>query len=156
MQYIECPEYYKGRWPASRNDKLLFLAGGITSCPDWQQDYRKLLENEPNLILLNPRRKNFDVRDPNASDFQITWEHENLEGSDMVSFWFPEETLCPITLFELGKISAKQSKPIFVGTHPNYKRKFDVIKQLQLIRPSITVVHSLENLADQIIKYLRR
>jgi hypothetical protein len=66
-----------------------------------------------------------------------------------VSFWFPKETLCPITLYELGKQSAS-NKPIFVGVHPEYARRRDVEIQTQLIRPEVKIVYSLEDLAQEI------
>ena len=78
-----------------------------------------------------------------------------MEQCQGVSFWFPEETLCPITLYELGKI-AMSNKVMFVGTHPNYKRRFDVIKQLQLVRPEIKVTDNLVDLAKTVSNYLRR
>ena len=39
MKYIECPEVYEG------NERSLFLAGGISNCPNWQPDLVKLLED---------------------------------------------------------------------------------------------------------------
>lgn len=59
------------------NGIKIFLAGGITNCPDWQsvlidiiKDYKKdIVEN---VVLYNPRRKNFPIGDPNAAEQQIT------------------------------------------------------------------------------------
>jgi len=67
----------------------------------------------------------------------------------MIQFWFPQETLCPIVLYELGAWS-KTNKPIFVGVHPEYKRRQDVEIQTKLARPEVKIVFSLENLAKQI------
>jgi hypothetical protein len=140
MLYIEAPNY--GGYPHTR--KALFLAGGITGCPDWQNDVVRAL-NDTNLVLLNPRRKNFDVSDKSATDIQIRWEYKHLQLADAVLFWFPCETLCPITLFELGAQS-KSNKPLFIGTHPNYQRQRDVYVQMGLARPELFVSNSFADI----------
>ena len=151
MRYVKCPDILFHGF----NEFTLFMAGGITGCPDWQESFKALLSDEGSLVLVNPRREMFDITDPTMSDQQIKWEHIHLEQCQGVSFWFPEETLCPITLYELGKI-AMSNKVMFVGTHPNYKRRFDVIKQLQLVRPEIKVTDNLVDLAKTVSNYLRR
>ena len=150
MKYIECPKIYK----ENKKEKSLFLAGGITGCLDWQSELVELLEKE-NITLLNPRRKNFPVGDLNASRNQIAWEYNHLRKADAISFWFTKETLCPITLYELGKISAG-SKKLFVGVHQEYSRKQDVEIQTELIRPEIEIVYSLEDLAKQVKQWSRK
>jgi hypothetical protein len=146
MRYIECPEVYTGE------GKTLFSAGGISDCRDWQKELAdKLVDLD--FVFINPRRKNFPINDPNASEEQIKWEFGHLQNSEMVSFWFPNETLCPITLYELGRW-LNSDKKIFLGIHPEYKRKFDVEIQTGLARPEIEIVNSLEGLANQIRRYL--
>jgi len=150
MRYVKCPEnFYPGF-----NEFSLFMAGGISNTSDWQAIFKSLLLSESNLVLINPRREKFDVNDPDASDLQIEWEHMHIERAQGISFWFSPETLCPITLFELGKVAAGVRKLLFVGTHPQYKRKYDVVKQLKLIRPEVQVVESLVDLAQQVSYYL--
>ena len=128
----------------------VFLAGGITNCPNWQKSMVKLLENT-DLVIFNPRRKNFPINDPNASEEQIKWEHKYLRIAGIISFWFCKETLCPIVLFELGRWSHYLlQKVIFVGVHPYYKRIKDVEIQMKLEKPEIEIVYSLEDLANQI------
>lgn len=144
MKYIECPEIYED----IGNERSLFIAGGITNCSDWQSELVEKLKDE-NLIILNPRRKHFPINDPNVEIEQIKWEYEHLKKASAISFWFAPETLCPITLYELGKQSIL-SKNLFIGVHPNYARKLDVEIQTKLIRPEIKIVYSLHNLADQI------
>jgi hypothetical protein len=145
MNYIECPNTYDG------TGMSIFLAGGISNCSNWQQDMVKLLAHT-DLTLVNPRREDFDITDPNASDFQIRWEHRHLNKATAVLFWFPPETLCPITLYELGARSTTKV-PIFIGIHPDYKRKFDVEVQTSLVRPEIQIVYSLKDLAKQVIAW---
>jgi hypothetical protein len=142
MRYIECPEVYEG------DERSLFLAGGISNCPLWQLNLAKLLE-DTDLTILNPRRKHFPTENPNLEEEQIAWEYDHLRKASAVSFWFPRETVCPITLYELGKISMTR-KPLFLGVHPDYSRKRDVEIQTRLVRPEIKIVYSLEDLAEQI------
>ncbi len=82
----------------------LFLAGGITGCPDWQRQLRDKLADTP-LTLLNPRRANFPIDDPRAA-------------------------------------------PLLVGAHPDYARRDDVVTQTRLARPDVTVMDSLDALAE--------
>ena len=142
MKYIEAPDIYN--W----EEKSLFLAWGISNCPDWQEEYINYFK-DTSLVLLNPRRTNFNVADKSVEIEQITWEHEHLERSDIISFWFWKETICPIVLFELWKY-ASSTKDICVWVHPEYQRKSDVIIQLGLIRPEVKVVSTLENLAREV------
>jgi hypothetical protein len=144
MKYIEASNTYNGP------EKSLFLAGGISGCPDWQADVVRMLA-ETNLVLLNPRRKDFPMDDPSQADFQIKWEHAHLRKASAVLFWFPCETLCPITLYELGAWSMTE-KPLFVGIHPNYARRQDVEVQTQLARPEIGIAYSLQELAGQVLR----
>ena len=144
MHYIEAPTPYT----YEESDKSLFLAGGITGCPDWQQDIVKLL-SDTFITILNPRRADFPIHDPNAAMEQIKWEHDNLRRSCAISFWFPKETICPIVLYELGAWSMTDV-PIFVGMHPEYQRRQDVEIQTKLARPKVEIVYSLDELANQV------
>ena len=122
------------------NSITVFLAGGITGCKDWQEDViDEMFAYQNNdsiycgipITLLNPRRKNFDVNDPNAEYEQISWEHRMLSKCDIVSFFFDNsESLQPITLYELGRWS--MIKPTIISIVDGYKRKNDVLIQKQL------------------------
>lgn len=148
MEYIESPKNYNGK------GKSLFLAGGITNCPNWQLDLVDLLKNE-NIIILNPRRKNFLLNDPIVNKKQIKWEHNHLRKAKAISFWFPKETLCPIVLYELGSWSMTD-KPLFIGVHPEYKRREDVEIQTKLVRPDIKIVYNLKDLSEYIINWSKK
>ena len=149
MRYIESPT--EQRYSSATS---LFLAGGITGCPDWQQEVVSMLFLKP-VAIFNPRRKNFPIDDPTASVKQIDWEFRYLRSCAAISFWFPCETLCPIVLYELGAWSMT-SKPIFVGVHPDYKRKSDVEIQTSLVRKDVEVVYSLEDLVGQIVSWVNK
>lgn len=130
----------------------IFLAGGISNCHDWQSEMIRLLgEGGNQRDLINPRRDNFDTSDLSAAETQIRWEHAALQKATSILFWFPSETLCPITLYELGA-HCQREVPVFVGVHPDYKRKLDVEIQTQLCRPEIQIVYSLEDLVAQVLE----
>ncbi len=144
MRYLEALEDLE----RTLGYKSLFLAGGITGCPDWQQSMKQLL-SDTDLILLNPRRADFPIHDPNAAREQIAWEHNHLRKADAILFWFCKETIQPIVLYELGAWTTID-KPIFIGVHLEYQRRQDVEIQTELVRPEVEIVYSLQELADQI------
>jgi hypothetical protein len=153
MTVVEAPAEFQ---PAS--EPALFLAGGITGCPGWQAEMIALLDGLP-MTVLNPRRANFPIDDPSAAEGQIRWEFRHLRKTDAVLFWFPAETLCPISLYELGTWTAyrdeRGQRPLFVGTHPGYQRRQDVVIQTRLARPEVTVRERLEDLAGDVREWLR-
>ncbi len=143
MRCIEALEEYEGA-----GERSIFLAGSITGAPDWQGRLVELLKEEK-IVVLNPRRKDFPVKDAAAAEAQIAWEHSYLRKADAISFWFSKETLAPITQYELGAWSMTK-KPIFVGVDPDYPRRRDVEIQTRLARPEVGVVYDLNDLADLI------
>ncbi len=142
IKLITCPE----EQTTSRN--TLFLAGGISNCPDWQSDLIKLIDKLP-ITTLNPRRLSFDTSNPSATDFQIAWEHRHLHIAETISFWFPKETECPITLFELG-YWLLSSKPLIIGADPDYIRIQEIFAYLAIHRPELRIDTTLKDLALKI------
>jgi hypothetical protein len=132
-----------------RNIKL-FLAGGITNCPLWQDELVELIKGADILTVYNPRRKNFPIHDPKAAEEQITWEHNHMESADIISFWFSKGSLNPIVLLELGKYAL--ATKVFIGIDPGYERTQDVIIQTKLSRPDVRIVYSIIDLAAQILQ----
>ncbi|MEV6298201.1 nucleoside 2-deoxyribosyltransferase domain-containing protein [Actinoplanes sp. NPDC051861] len=118
----------------------LFLAGGISGVGDWQREAIGLLAPVwP--ALYNPRRPAYPVGEGAR---QIRWEFEHLALADAILFWFSHETVQPIVLYELGRW-AGTDKPLAVGAHPGYSRRFDVVEQLGLARPGLEVHDDLES-----------
>jgi len=145
MIYVEAPEY--------KDYPSVFLAGGITGCPDWQEEVVKFLEPLP-IIVYNPRREDFPIDDPMAADVQIEWEYRYLNKVDFRLFWFPKETICPIVLYELGKYANVANRcradegtggNFVVGTHRDYQRRQDVVIQTGLVHPNKEVYYDLAN-----------
>ena len=140
MKEIKAPERYEH----NPDQRTVFLAGGITNCPDWQREIPKALTE-------------IDTSNPAMEQEQIEWEHQHLLQSHAYLFWFCEETVCPITLFELGKVAGLfPAKSLFVGTHPKYSRKRDIDFQMLLMHPEVHVVYALDRLVEQVTKWAKQ
>lgn len=148
MTYIECPDEYVPDFTRMWDPPSVFLAGGITGCPDWQREIRPMLKG---FIILNPRRKNFPMDDPTAARYQIAWEHRHLRKADAIVFWFPRDNAagCPIALFELGSWSVQSAK-VAVGIERGYVREDDVRIQMELLTHEVPIVSSLPALAEKV------
>ena len=144
---IEAPNPQYGPYDVTK----VFLGGGISNCPPWHDYFLRRIQGfNCDYTIYNPRRADFDVSDPNQSVIQIKWEHDHLHMSDIIVFWFPCETLCPITLFELGKYCQPNGRSLIVGCHPDYKRKTDVIEQMKLARPGFKVHEDLNDVINEL------
>jgi len=149
---VQCPDELDN----GDSRPCVFLAGGISGCPDWQNQMKEMLNKQcPRLVLINPRRKKFDINDKAETPKQIQWEFKHLKRADAILFWFPAETLCPITLYELGSW-IHSSKALFVGTHKNYARKEDVIVQTGLVQEGFVVVDDLQSLANRVTEWFNK
>lgn len=133
------------------NPRTLYLAGGITGCPDWQAEISNLLNNST-VKIVNPRRSDF-VKGTAAQYINTVRENRfELEACEATVMWFPKEKLTPIALLELGSLLAS-NKPIFIGVEQGYTRRQDVEIQTALERPEIEIAYSLKELADQVKSY---
>lgn len=129
---ITCPDRTAVPGPS------IFLAGGISGCPDWQTEAAQRLSS--GVTVFNPRRDNFPITDPAAAPEQVDWEYDHLLMADVVLFWFPESVVAqPIALLEFGVWALRSTKPVAVGADPRYPRAFDVRHQASLYQPDLTV-----------------
>lgn len=147
MQVITAPDKYI---PSGRDYfKTVFLAGGITGCGHWQDRVIEELEklsgqfNLGNVVIFNPRRKDFDVTDKEAEIEQIKWEHQYLKYCDVFSVYFEaNESLHPITLYELGKWALRKKSVITV--QKGYLRENDVLIQTALDKLQVSHISGEE------------
>lgn len=136
MKVITAVEKYERR----DADICVFLAGGITKCPNWQKEVIAELQRYdlPNLVVFNPRRENFPIGNPNASQEQIEWEFFWLERIDIFSMYFSSgDSVQPICMYELGRNLFKmnfygRANQCVVSVEKGYKREQDVIIQSKL------------------------
>jgi len=144
-----------------QNEVTLFLAGGITNCPEWQKDIIKRLNDlsSDKLVVYNPRRDNFPINDSSASYGQIQWEFDKLNKVDIFSMYFTSGISDqPICMYELGRyISIMQQRfpidwenRIIISVEDGYKRKQDVIIQTELACGNKIHVNSQVN--DDVLK----
>lgn len=130
---------------------IMFLAGGISGCENWQKTVCKELADDPfECVVINPRREGDLAKDSAEAIRQIEWEYAGLFWADLISFWFPKETLCPITLLEYGMALKNMRAKIVLGIHPEYQRRFDLEQQTKLYRPTIRPVFSIDAMVAQI------
>lgn len=147
MRVITAPEKYTKK----SGDVFCFLAGGITNCKDWQNDVISYLQGmwhvremagcklKKDLVLFNPRRENFPIKDPTASEKQIEWEYKALEACDIFSMFFcAGESDQPICMYELGRNLVRMNEKFGIDAHnvitveDGYKRAKDVDIQVGL------------------------
>lgn len=156
FRVVEAPEKVR----EYNNCTNVFLAGSISNAVDWQKEairtfmlYDDYLDAYPksNIQIINPRRYNYDKLMPGLEEEQITWEYQAFKMCRHVIFWFSNETLAPITLFEYGKCLVG-NKRLYVGCHPSYQRRADVVIQTRLENPSIVVQSSIYPLISNVIK----
>lgn len=149
MHVITAPHYPN---PLERQpDVSVFLAGGITGCPDWQSDViRYLLDSKHvqhrSVALMNPRRQSFPIEDPTAAEKQIAWEFHMLEKADIIFFWFAAEGIQPIVMYEYGRWLAL-GKKLVVGVEPGFWRERDVYIQTRLASGGAQIIHSILRVA---------
>lgn len=96
------------------NQFHIFLAGSIEmgKAEDWQSRIVKALDEAENIVLLNPRRSDWNPTWAQSKDSpkfreQVDWELDYIQRADLVVFVFDPETTSPITLLELGFIAGK-------------------------------------------------
>jgi hypothetical protein len=143
-RYVEAPDF---EW--EDDTESIFLAGSITNAWDWQAYATDQFLLRTNGLILNPRRKKFDISDLRESERQITWEFCALESASLIFFWFSDETLAPISLFELGR---HLDKNIVVGCDRDFLRKEDVKIQVGLARPDVQVFDNLSLAVDEAVR----
>lgn len=148
MQCVEAPASPSVIW-----QPIVFMAGGITGCPNWQMELAGKLGNVQDGSLFNPRRTNMPEGEGEVIK-QIQWEFTWLWHASIVVFWFPKESICPITLFELGaqvirsRLAQANIPKLCIGIEPGYQRALDVKVQAGLVDPHIRIVDSLDKLAE--------
>lgn len=105
MRTIFAPE----KLEFSEKDVTVFLAGSIemNTAGPWAEELTDKLKGFENLVLFNPRRKDFDKTAKQTKDDpyfrgQVEWELQALEMCDIVYLYLQPGTKSPISLLELG------------------------------------------------------
>ena len=83
----------------------VFLAGTIDmgNSSDWQSQVAERFEAVGGKwLLFNPRQKHWDASKTGEIDYQVNWELEHLEASDLIIMNILETSKSPISLLEMG------------------------------------------------------
>ena len=102
MKEIKAPKKF-------HNKIFVFLAGSIEmgKAEDWQTKVVKELSEFEDVIILNPRREDWDSSWEQSIENkkfveQVEWELEAQEKADYIIMNFVKDTKSPISLLELG------------------------------------------------------
>lgn len=147
------------RYPEVTNHVKVFLGGSIEmgKAEDWQTRLTKDLSQNKDVMILNPRRDDWDSswkQDPTpGTQFheQVTWEMDAQDASDVIVYYFADETQSPITLLELGmyaRTHATGEKHIVVRCSPKFWRHGNV--KVVCDKYGIPCVETYEEMLDVI------
>jgi nucleoside 2-deoxyribosyltransferase len=124
-QVYKAPE----TWPNVFKRSLIFLAGAIDmgKARDWQTEVtEKILEGNDDVIILNPRRDDWDdsweqtIENKQFRE-QVEWELKGLDEADLVILVLTKDSKAPISLLELG-LQAKDGKVVVVCEDGFYRK----------------------------------
>jgi nucleoside 2-deoxyribosyltransferase len=94
----------------------IFLAGSIEmgEAEQWQRRVVDAMADVDNLVILNPRRDDWDSSwEQQAANAQfveqVNWELDMLDAADVIVMYLAPDTMSPISLLELG-LYAKSGK----------------------------------------------
>ena len=162
MRVITAPEDYR----LQDGEVSVFLAGGITNCPNWQNDLIEYINSKhdvDDLVLFNPRRENFPIGDASAAQAQIEWEFRYLEKANIFSMFFSSgNSDQPICMYELGrnivrmqnKFPTDWSERIIISSASDYNRLNDVLIQVSLAtNGDILVLNTIDGGNDSILQH---
>ena len=89
--------------------RRIFLAGSIEMglAEQWQERVVRAMSSVSDLVILNPRRDDWDSNweqradDPQFYE-QVSWELDMLDAADIVVMYLAAGTKSPVSLLELG------------------------------------------------------
>lgn len=132
----------------------IFLAGSIEmgAAEQWQQHVVDRFKDIDDVIIMNPRRDDWDaswVQSIDNPQFrqQVEWELDHLDCADVIIMYFSPETKSPITLLELGLYAP--SRKLTVCCPEGYWRKGNV--DVVCERYGILQFDTLDELLDDMI-----
>jgi nucleoside 2-deoxyribosyltransferase len=148
MIHIKAPSEFDN-YVGKKRYLTVFLAGSIEmgAATKWQDKVASGLEDYVNVVLLNPRRDDWNSdwiqKKSNPKFFeQVNWELDAQEEADCIIMYFDEDTKSPITLAELG-LFARSGKVIVCCPEDYWKEgNVDIICD----RYGVKQVNSLEQL----------
>ena len=114
------------------NQESVFLAGAIDNgtARDWRSELMEYFDGDDRyngLVFYNPLADNWD---PNLQmsitcerfEQQVNWELDMLRNAFLVVFFFPAESVAPISLFELGFVCDEPDRVMVVAEEGYWRR----------------------------------
>lgn len=82
---------------------------------DWQSKVAERFEAVGGKwLLFNPRQKHWDASKTGEIDYQVNWELEHLEASDLIIMNILETSKSPISLLEMGLLRDRARCMLYV------------------------------------------
>lgn len=142
------------KWENIYNKTTIFLAGAIDmgKAKDWQTEVtEKILEDNDDVIILNPRRDDWDSSweqtiENDKFREQVEWELDAMEAADLIIMVFTKDSKAPISLLELG-LHLKDDKMV-VCCEEGFYRKGNV--DIVCKRWGVPVHTSLDELYEKL------
>ena len=143
---VKAPNKYK------KDSKLaIFLAGSIDEgkAVNWQEKIAKHFDGNDNILLLNPRRDDWDsswkqeMGDKQFTE-QVNWELDGMETADLIALVLTKDSKAPISLLELG--IHVDSKKLIVFCEEGFYRKGNV--DIVCDRHKVDQVESIDDILD--------
>lgn len=129
--YLESPDYIDeglvSHTPNFYNESI-FLAGSIIGNINWQESVAFDLGKY--FHVFNPRRMLSTTESLEERNIGTDWEYYYLRKVKNILFWFNDETVAPITLFELGAALERNNQNLYIGCHPKHKRINEIRHQV--------------------------
>lgn len=125
----------------------IFLAGTIDmgNSENWQAALVETFSSsEGRYILYNPRRDTF-TNTPEEMDYQVNWELDHLEKSQIIIMNILGSSKSPVTLLEMGLFM--KSGKLLVACEPDYYRHTNVL--LTCARYNVPLYPSLQSLIQE-------
>lgn len=127
----------------------IFLAGSIEMgvAIDWQSKLVEELKTVKDIIILNPRRDEWDpsweqsITNPEFKA-QVNWELDALSIADLIVVYFDENTKSPITMLEFGQYY--QSGKMIVACPKGFYRRGNL--EVCCSRASVVLLDGLDDL----------
>lgn len=133
---------------------IVFLAGSIEmgAAEDWQEEITHKLSHLEDLVILNPRRDDWDSSWEQSIENekfyeQVEWELNAMDDANMIFMHFDPKTKSPITLLELG-LHANMEENLIVHCPEGFWRKGNVDIVCQ--RHNCSVVDSIDEAVEEI------
>lgn len=147
------PEVVHPPSPIPARGKAVFLAGSIEmgAAVEWQRTVIDALSDANELVVLNPRRPDWDsswrqsIEDARFRE-QVEWELDGLERADLIAMYLAPDTKAPISLLELG-LHARSGRAI-VSCPPGFWRRGNV--EIVCARYGLALVSSLSELVTAV------